>query len=194
MNQRIGDQPGAQAADRQETQRLLLLVGLFGTVAGAGIIWLLVRRVTQPLRQLRDTAEAVGRGDYTRRVEVNSGDECGELAAVFNQMIESEGVLGQLHVPLEPGGWPTVDLYVRKGLGVALLPSSVVARHRGGLLVRELHPSIAPSNVVRLICRKHPLEEGKLDLSETAQVFRDLLRAEAARLRREEPTTGEKKK
>jgi two-component system NtrC family sensor kinase len=74
---------------REETQRLVLLVGLLSTAAGAGIIWLLVRRVTQPLRQLRDSAEAVGRGDYARRVQVNSGDECGELAAVFNQMTEN---------------------------------------------------------------------------------------------------------
>jgi len=45
-----------------------------------------VGRVTQPLRDLRDTAEAVGRGDFSRRVEVRYEDECGELARVFNQM------------------------------------------------------------------------------------------------------------
>ena len=73
----------------QETQRVLLLAGLFGTVAAAGVIWLLVRQVTQPLRQLRDGVEAVGRGDYSRRVEVSSRDECGELAVVFNEMTEN---------------------------------------------------------------------------------------------------------
>ena len=75
--------------DWETTQRNLLLTGLFGTIAGAGIIWLLVRRATQPLRQLRDSAEAVGRGDYSQRVETSSRDECGELAAVFNQMTEN---------------------------------------------------------------------------------------------------------
>src|SRR5207237_1257543 len=44
------------------------------------------RKVTQPLRVLRDSAEAVGRGDFSRRVEVRSRDECGELADVFNRM------------------------------------------------------------------------------------------------------------
>ncbi len=73
----------------EATQRVLLLVGLFGTLAAAGIIWILVQRVTQPLRQLRDSVEAVGRGDYSRHVEVSSRDECGELAAVFNQMTEN---------------------------------------------------------------------------------------------------------
>jgi two-component system NtrC family sensor kinase len=73
----------------EATQRLLLLVGLLGTVAGAAVVFFLVRRVMQPLRKLRDTAEAVGKGDYSQRVEVTSTDECGELGEVFNRMTES---------------------------------------------------------------------------------------------------------
>jgi signal transduction histidine kinase/CheY-like chemotaxis protein len=38
---------------------------------------------------LRDSAEAVGRGDYSKRVEVASRDEYGELATAFNQMTEN---------------------------------------------------------------------------------------------------------
>src|SRR5438034_4040534 len=53
------------------------------------MVWFLVKKVTQPLRALRDSAEAVGRGDFSRRVEVYSRDECGELADVFNQMTEN---------------------------------------------------------------------------------------------------------
>jgi signal transduction histidine kinase/CheY-like chemotaxis protein len=71
------------------TQELLLLVSSSGILLGTGVVWFLVRRVTRPLRLLRDSAEAVGRGDFSRRVEVTSGDECGELAAVFNQMTEN---------------------------------------------------------------------------------------------------------
>ena len=70
----------------QATRRTIVWVSLIGIVLSTGIISWLVRRVTQPLRQLRDSAEAVGRGDFSRRVEVNSSDECGELAEVFNQM------------------------------------------------------------------------------------------------------------
>jgi len=71
------------------TQQMLLLVSALGILAGTAIIWLLVKKVTQPLRALRDSAEAVGRGDFSRRVEVHSRDECGELADVFNQMTEN---------------------------------------------------------------------------------------------------------
>lgn len=72
-----------------QTQLLLLLVSGLGIVAGTAIIWFLVRKATQPLRALRDSAEAVGRGDFSRRVEVSSPDECGELAQVFNHMTEN---------------------------------------------------------------------------------------------------------
>jgi signal transduction histidine kinase len=77
---------GQSSAVLKATQRMLLVVGLLGVALSTVIIWFLVGKVTQPLRQLRDSAEAVGRGDFSRRVEVTSRDECGELADVFNQM------------------------------------------------------------------------------------------------------------
>jgi len=67
----------------------ILLVSVLGILLGAAGIWLLVRKVTTPLQELRDSAEAVGRGDFSRRVVVHSRDECGELALVFNQMTEN---------------------------------------------------------------------------------------------------------
>ena len=70
----------------QEAKHVLLIFSLLGIVLSTGFVWLLVRRVTQPLRQLRDSAEAVGRGDFSRRIQIQSRDEVGELAAVFNQM------------------------------------------------------------------------------------------------------------
>jgi two-component system, NtrC family, sensor kinase len=73
----------------QSTQQQLLLVSLVGIVLGTAVIWFLVRKATAPLRQLRDSAEAVGRGDFSRHVEVTSKDECGELANVFNRMTEN---------------------------------------------------------------------------------------------------------
>jgi len=71
------------------TQQMLFLAGLAGILLGTLIVGMLIRKVTQPLRQLRDSAEAVGRGDFSNRVEVNSNDECGTLAVAFNQMTEN---------------------------------------------------------------------------------------------------------
>jgi signal transduction histidine kinase len=80
---------GQSTAVLQATQQMLLVVGLLGVALSTLIVWFLVGKITQPLRQLRDSAEAVGQGDFSRRVEVTSADECGELAAVFNQMTEN---------------------------------------------------------------------------------------------------------
>jgi two-component system NtrC family sensor kinase len=73
----------------RKTQLVLLIVSLCTILFGAAVIWFLVNRITRPLRELRDSAEAVGRGDFSRRVPVRSKDECGELAVAFNQMTEN---------------------------------------------------------------------------------------------------------
>jgi signal transduction histidine kinase/ActR/RegA family two-component response regulator len=71
------------------TRTLLVFVSLAGILLSGSIVWFLIRRITQPLRALRDGAEAVGRGDFTRRIERFSNDECGELASSFNRMTEN---------------------------------------------------------------------------------------------------------
>ncbi len=68
------------------TQRTLLFLGLLVIALSTSLVWRLVDRVTRPLRQLREAAERVGRGDFSQRVQVDTGDECGELAAAFNRM------------------------------------------------------------------------------------------------------------
>ncbi len=80
------------------TRVLLLSVSLMAMLLGSVVVWFVVRQATEPLRELRDSAEAVGRGDFTRRVPVRSNDECGELANVFNQMT---GNLEQSRMQLE---------------------------------------------------------------------------------------------
>jgi two-component system, NtrC family, sensor kinase len=75
--------------DLHETQRILLGMSGVAILLGSLVVCFLVGKVTQPLRELRDSAEAVGRGDFSRRVQVRYEDECGELARVFNEMTEN---------------------------------------------------------------------------------------------------------
>jgi len=72
----------------QNTRRTLWILSLSGILIGSFLVAMMIRTITSPLRQLRDSAEAVGHGDFSRRVEVYSNDECGELAEVFNGMTE----------------------------------------------------------------------------------------------------------
>jgi putative nucleotidyltransferase with HDIG domain len=46
------------------------------------------RRITNPLEVLAQSSRAIARGDFTKRVHLNSRTEIGELAATFNTMSE----------------------------------------------------------------------------------------------------------
>lgn len=50
------------------------------------MVQLLARGMTSPLRDMASAARAMARGDYSRRIYANSGDEVGELARAFNTM------------------------------------------------------------------------------------------------------------
>ncbi|MES1166369.1 MAG: ATP-binding protein, partial [Pseudomonadota bacterium] len=73
-------------AELARTRTTLVSVSLAGILLSGLIVWYLIRRVTQPLLVLRDHAEAVGRGDFTRRITRFSNDECGAVAVAFNDM------------------------------------------------------------------------------------------------------------
>lgn len=69
--------------------RMELPLWLGAVVAGLlalGMVQFLARGMTSPLREMARAAQAMGRGDYTRRVVATSRDEVGQLAHTFNKM------------------------------------------------------------------------------------------------------------
>ena len=57
------------------------------------MVQVLARGMTSPLREMADAAQAMARGDHSRRVRATSRDEVGDLARAFNAMsAELEGV------------------------------------------------------------------------------------------------------
>lgn len=65
---------------------------------GSALFWLpLVRRITVPLRRMRDTAELMARGHFDTRIQIERGDEIGSLAGSINHLGErlEEFVSGQ---------------------------------------------------------------------------------------------------
>ncbi len=72
-----------------DTRQTLVLVSVGGILLSTLVVWFFVSRITQPLRELRDNAEAIGRGDFSRRIERFPADECGDLAVAFNGMTAS---------------------------------------------------------------------------------------------------------
>jgi two-component system NtrC family sensor kinase len=70
----------------ERMRQTLAEVSLVGILLSAVVVWIFIRRTIHPLRELRDTAEAVGRGDFSRKIGRVANDECGDLAEAFNRM------------------------------------------------------------------------------------------------------------
>jgi diguanylate cyclase (GGDEF)-like protein len=86
------DKPGIRALEL-----ILVLVLFIGLVLAALIGWLLARLTTRPLAELSAAAERVAAGDLDTRIETESGDEIGQLAAAFNEMTdELRSYVGEL--------------------------------------------------------------------------------------------------
>jgi signal transduction histidine kinase len=64
----------------------LLLVGVVAGALALGMVQILARGMTSPLREMVTAARAMAHGDYSRRVRATSRDEVGELARAFNTM------------------------------------------------------------------------------------------------------------
>ncbi|WP_083608221.1 ATP-binding protein [Teredinibacter haidensis] len=66
-----------------------LLVLLITVSVGSLVFYLLKNRIERPLSQLTETAEKIGAGDFSQRVDVGGTDELTLLANTFNRMSES---------------------------------------------------------------------------------------------------------
>lgn len=71
-------------AIRSETQIRIIMI--FSMIASLLFMQFLAHGLTAPLRDMTLAAREMAGGDYSRRVEVSSRDEIGELAATFNKM------------------------------------------------------------------------------------------------------------
>jgi signal transduction histidine kinase len=72
----------ASAGSNRTILILLIAMLAFGLVAGA----LFTRGITRPLAQLMQGTRIIAANDLSKKVEVSSRDELGELASSFNQM------------------------------------------------------------------------------------------------------------
>lgn len=69
--------------------RRTALVIAIALLAGAVIVFFIVRSIASSLRNLTDTSRKIGWGDLSQQADIKSKDEFGQLAASFNKMVES---------------------------------------------------------------------------------------------------------
>jgi heavy metal sensor kinase len=75
-----------QALDR--LVRIFIIAGPLTLLLAAGGGVFLAGRALKPVDEISQTARNIGEGDLNQRIEVNTKDELGRLAATLNQMIE----------------------------------------------------------------------------------------------------------
>jgi methyl-accepting chemotaxis protein len=71
-----------------EMERYAFLLGLVTILFSIGISAFLARRLTAPLHMLTETTHAIARGDFSRRIQISSRTEIGDLAETFNLMTD----------------------------------------------------------------------------------------------------------
>ncbi len=66
-----------------------ILVGMAILMVGVGLSIFVASDITRPISKLLETTSLIATGDFSQRVDINSKDEIGQLAAAFNQMAEN---------------------------------------------------------------------------------------------------------
>ncbi len=66
---------------------LIVAVSLMLALALLSGIWL-ANRSMKPVSQIAETARSIGAGDLSRRIKLQSNDELGEIAGVFDEMLD----------------------------------------------------------------------------------------------------------
>ena len=68
--------------------RVVLLGALLSIVVALAIGFTVSRTITKPLSNMASLASDIAKGDFSRKIRVDSQDEIGKLASAFNQMAE----------------------------------------------------------------------------------------------------------
>ncbi len=102
------EQPTSVALHDQRTSTLFVaLVLVFTGVSVVHWALLLARRMTRPIRELRDASQLLASGHLGRTIPVTAEDELGELATEFNRMslrlAESQKALEERNIHLRRG-------------------------------------------------------------------------------------------
>ncbi len=78
----------AELAELRRTYVVFFGAGLVALAIAAVVAWALVRRLFQPLEDLRRTAQRITAGGIGERIEVTGSDDLADLSHTFNEMLD----------------------------------------------------------------------------------------------------------
>jgi len=85
----VAEQPISEALEPITNNLAIVVIAICVALAFPVILALFtIRRIVRPIEALATSAQAIGDGDFSQRVEVSSRDEVGQLAGSFNKMAE----------------------------------------------------------------------------------------------------------
>lgn len=73
----------------REIYRQILWAILVSVAVAYGILYIQIRRISNPLREISGAARIIAGGEFHKRLDINTGDEIEELGKSFNNMAES---------------------------------------------------------------------------------------------------------
>jgi HD-GYP domain-containing protein (c-di-GMP phosphodiesterase class II) len=83
----VGQKPQREAyRGVYDMQRAARLLAIFAVLLSIGVSFYAASKISRPLRILAETSRAIARGDFSKRIYLNSHTEIGELAQTFNTM------------------------------------------------------------------------------------------------------------
>ncbi|MFB6469258.1 methyl-accepting chemotaxis protein [Cytobacillus sp. Hz8] len=66
-----------------------IIIIVSAIMLGAAVIYLIIKSIIKPIKEIKEKAITVSKGDLTEHIEVKSKDEIGQLAYAFNEMQHS---------------------------------------------------------------------------------------------------------
>jgi methyl-accepting chemotaxis protein len=99
LQTRVAKEEFDRAEAQSSTARIISIGAIVvGVALGLFLAWWIIRSITGPLNQMRTTITEVEKnGDFTRRIAVDTGDEVGQTAKSFNELMAAlQQTLGQV--------------------------------------------------------------------------------------------------
>ena len=91
----------AYISTRNKVIQTFMLIATLGFLIIVAISYFLTHSITKPLSQMVEVTNSITKGDWNKKVTVESKDEIGQLAISFNKMLDS---LNKLRLELEEWG------------------------------------------------------------------------------------------